>query len=412
LNRLKPAAPGERYHRWDAACPNLGVRVSDTGRITFYFVRRVQNQPNPRWIRLGRYPYQITLAEARARTKELLQQITEGHDPKAIAAAKRRETAARKTFGDIAGLYITYIENGTLRTGPALIGTIRRELLPVFGSYPIADITRQDIVGFVNDIIERGKVPTIGKRKGGQHAARNSLAVMRTLCAWALEAGHIDADPCGHIRKPSSLHGLTKYDLQRSRVLSDSELKSVWRAAGQMNYPFGPLVKLLILLGNRLRELSEAKWDELDEAKAELVIPAERIKMKRPFVVPLSSLTMGIITSLPRFDGYIFTTTAGVKPFTGFTAPKSKLDELSGVTGYTLHDLRRTCRTGLSALGTIKDEVCEAIIGHTVQGIKGVYNRYDYYAEKRAGLESWSRRVQSIVGDNVLPLKEQRRARL
>lgn len=93
-------------------------------------------------------------------------------------------------------------------------------------------------------------------------------------------------------------------------------------------------MKLLLLTGCRLSELSESSWVEYDLDKAELVVPPQRNKIKTGFVVPLSSLAMEIIGELPRFGGgYVFTTTKGDCPFSGSVAPKRKLDELSGVSG-------------------------------------------------------------------------------
>jgi integrase len=417
LKSLKPHPSGRARQFWDGACPNLGVRVSGTtGAVVFYLVRRV-NKPQPTWFRLGRYPYQITLPEARARAKELLQQITEGHNPHQIAARKRREAeaAARQaemsTFGAIAERYIRHVEglveDGKLRTGAVIIDRVRRELLPAFGTCPMVDISHRDIVGFVNKIIERGRRVTPGRRSGGRHAARHALAVLRQLCGWAMENGLIDTDPCARIKKPSHLHGLTKTDLQRSRVLSDDEVRAVWHAADQLNYPFGPLVKLLMLTGCRLRELSHASWgSELNVEKAELVIPPERTKTKILHVVPLSSLAQKIVAELPRFQNgdFVFTNQDGSKPLSSFAGPKAKLDSLANVPPFTLHDLRRTCRTGLSSIRGVDDAVAEAILGHAPKGIVGVYNRYSYADEKRQALEAWSQKVLSIVGDNVVSM--------
>src|SRR5262245_8405966 len=144
LKSLKPDPSGKTRQFWDGACPNLGVRVSGTtGAVTFYVVRRVGGQTAATWFRIGRYPFMMSLSGARARAKEIIQQITEGHNPRQIAVQKRHEAeaAARQaetsTFGAVAERYIRHVEglveDGKLRTGAIIIDRVRRELLPAFG---------------------------------------------------------------------------------------------------------------------------------------------------------------------------------------------------------------------------------------------------------------------------------------
>lgn len=413
LRGLKPSPDRKPKQFWDRACPNLGLRLSGTtGSINFYVVRRVGKNATgkntaARWIRIGRWPI-VELEAAREQALALVRQISAGKDPRQTAAAQKlaeeaaheAEAKAVKTFGGVAEAYIEYLEGGTLRTKDILVTRIRREFREWYG-LPLAEINHTKIVGFITDIRKRGNGQTNGKKRvGGPHPARHTWVLLRQICVWAVVNDYLDTDPCAKIRKPQLLHGLKKEDLERDRFLDDRELRLVWHAADAVGYPFGSLVKLLLLTGCRLRECSNLRWSEVDTIKSEIVIPAERVKIKKAHVVPLSSVAGELMETLPTFLNcdYVFTN-QGRTPIIGFTHPKRRLEELLGdqVAPFTLHDLRRSVRTGLASIPSVKSEVAEAILGHTIKGVEGVYNRYDYVGEKRAGLEAWAQKLLSIV---------------
>ena len=200
----------------------------------------------------------------------------------------------------------------------------------------------------------------------------------------------------------------------RVRVLTDSELCQVWWAAKSTPYPFGPLVQMLILTGQRLREVSSARWSEIDDCV--LVVPAGRMKAKLPHAVPLTGKPLAIIAALPHFqeshgqanDGYLFTTTNGKRPISGFSKMKKRLDQLieaarianggkdPRMPRWTLHDLRRTVRTRMSSLGVLP-LIAELVIAHKQTGISAVYDLHTYDSEKRAALKAWEDKLFSIV---------------
>ena len=115
-----------------------------------------------------------------------------------------------------------------------------------------------------------------------------------------------------------------------------------------------------------------------------------------------------IIESLPGFEGpYIFTTTGGARPVSGFSKAKSRADTLSGVTGWRVHDLRRTVRTGLAALG-INDTIAERVLGHAPAKLVQTYNVHQYREEKADALELWSRHIMETIKpppENVIKLR-------
>ncbi len=151
------------------------------------------------------------------------------------------------------------------------------------------------------------------------------------------------------------------------------------------------------------------RWSEIDRDNAVWVIAAYRTKSGRETEVPLLSLALKILDDLPRFtDGdYVFTTTGGRQPVSGFNRMKIRSDKLSGVSGWRLHDLRRSARTGLAELG-VPEIIAEMILNHAPRGtLTKIYNRHEYATEKRDALERWANRLREItepLPENVVPL--------
>jgi integrase len=184
----------------------------------------------------------------------------------------------------------------------------------------------------------------------------------------------------------------------RERTLTDAELRAVWDAAELMGYPYGPLFRLLILTGQREREVSDMSWSEIKFDQALWTIPAIRMKGARAHEIPLVATAVALLQSLPRFTAgeFVFTTTSGAKPVNGFSKAKARIDRLSGVENWKIHDLRRSMRTHLSAL-PVQDMVRELIIAHARPGLHKVYDQHNYRSEKCECLELWAARLKGIV---------------
>jgi integrase len=172
----------------------------------------------------------------------------------------------------------------------------------------------------------------------------------------------------------------------------------VWQAAERMGYPYGPVFQLLILTGQRERVVAEMSWSEVEFEKRLWTVPAKRMKGDRAHEAPVAPAAFALLESQPRWNGgdFIFTTTEGAKPINGFSKAKVRVDKLSGVSGWVIHDLRRTVRTHLSAL-PVEDLVRELVIAHAKPGLHKVYDLHAYQDEKRLCLELWETRLFSIV---------------
>jgi len=428
---------------WDTFRSNLGVRVTDKGARTFVVVRRLPGRRDPETVVLGGYDRaagkkpSLTLAEAREAAELTLAVLDRGQRPKELEEANRREEAKRRrdTFGAVAEAYITDHVAG-LRHAIEMEQIIRREFLgqrfvngqwvsdPVKHDHwrqtPIKDIARGEVVALIRTIKSRGKVAEGSRRRttGGPWAAHHALAAVRALFAWAIEQEvyGLDVSPCALIR-PAKLIGAKE---ARSRTLDDGELFVVWRAARKIGHPYGTLVKLLLLTGARLNEVAGARWQEIDLDRGLLTVPAGRMKMRTTHVIPLSPAASALLGTTPRFKGgdYPISTTAGQRQFSGFSKAKVRLDREiertrvalarlaqrrggeppipEPVPPFTLHDLRRTVRTRLSALGVLPT-VAELVIGHAQPGLHKVYDLHTFDAEKADALRRWEQHLLRIV---------------
>jgi integrase len=199
----------------------------------------------------------------------------------------------------------------------------------------------------------------------------------------------------------------------RQRVLNAAEMIQVWQAADALPSPFGAFVRALFVTGQRLREVANARWSEIDLDAKLWTIPAARMKGDAAHEVPLSPLAIEIVSSLAKPeerkpDSYVFSTTSGKAPISGFSKAKITLDRnineervrvdptASPIEAFVFHDLRRTMRTALSGL-PVPDLVAELVIAHAKPGLHKVYDQHAYREEKRRALDLWAAKLTSTV---------------
>jgi integrase len=395
LMALKPAAPGKRYMVWDEVVPSFGARVTDKGHVTFVVMRRLPGSGKLLRVALGNYPA-IPLAQARELARAAIAEIMQGRRPAEREEARRREAekSARANFTLVAEAFIRR-HVSRLRSSKAVEADIRRRLMPRWEGRPIDTITKSEVTSFIREVVD----------KSGPYAAYKVLAYTSKLFNWAIARDEwgLEHSPCERL-KPTDLIGKK---MVRQRILSDFELGLFWQATEVLPYPFGPLFRFLLLTGQRRTEAGEMTWAEVNLDQRLWIIPAQRMKGDAPHIVPLVDASVALLATLPRFAGggrYVFSTTGGERPVSGFSKPKGRADaimhRLAGteetLAPWRIHDLRRTVRTHFSALPS-SDMVRELAIGHARPGLHRVYDQFSYAAEKRALFEAWAERLIGIV---------------
>jgi integrase len=184
---------------------------------------------------------------------------------------------------------------------------------------------------------------------------------------------------------------------KRERVLDDSELQAVWRTAEQDEGPFGSFVRFTLLTAARRGESAGLRRAELSDGGKNWCIPGHRYKSGKDTLLPLSAAAQRIVAAMPVLAGgdYVFSAT-GAHPLSGFDDRKKAFDSACGVSGYRLHDLRRTARTLLSRAGVGADHA-EMCLGHALGGIRGTYDKFNYKPEKAAAFEKLAALLERIV---------------
>jgi integrase len=181
-------------------------------------------------------------------------------------------------------------------------------------------------------------------------------------------------------------------------VLGDDELARVLLAARRIGYPYGSIVELLALTGQRREEVAQLTWDEVDIAHSTWELPASRTKNGKLHIVYLSHEAIAVLNRTPAVGDFVFSL-SGVKPFQSFSAAKRELETLSGVSDWRLHDLRRTCVSGMARLG-VAPHVADKILNHqagTISGVAAVYQRHEFLAERRDALERWGTHIADLL---------------
>jgi integrase len=394
--KAKAQPDAERTIYWDTELRGFGLQVTAAGHRSYV----VQYRIGKRSRRMG-IDGRLGLAEARERARQLFGEVAYNRDP---LAEKRKAAALQEdTFQAIAEEYFAREDKKKdgekLRSLGQQRAVLKRLVYKRLGRMPIAIIRRSDVVKLLDHIEdERGAV-----------MADRTLAIIRRVMNWHASRSDDFRSPIvrGMARTKAS-------ERERTRVLKDDELRALWRAAEASASPFDALVRFLLLTGARRSEAARMRWNEISGSDWHLPCERNKVgkKMKEPLIRPLSAAAMEVIERLPRIGKgeWVFTNGVVLKdgqhPIGGFSHGKSILEKASGVTGWTLHDLRRTASTLMARAG-VNERHAEQCLGHVIRGMEGVYNRHDYRAERKLAYEKLSTLIEAIVHpvDNVIPLQ-------
>jgi integrase len=377
-----PTLPKDNIY-WDAGHPGFGVKVTPRGRKVFIALYRIGGAGS----RLRKYtigPYgRVTLAMARAQAQKIFAARLDGRDP----AAEKKEAKRRLVADRMDDLVATFIAErlSHLRTAKKLENRLRRDVLSRWGDRSVHEIKRRDVIDLVTEVSQRGS-----------GASRRVLKILKTFFRWCVGRAIIDFSPAEGIPNPGQ-------EIRRDRVLDDSELADIIVAARTMPMPFSGILDVLVLTGQRREEVTQMAWVEIDAQTRSWRIPAERSKNGKAHLVHLSEPAWAVIERRPRTHAIVFPT-SGKSHFQAFKLAKRELDRRSGVTGWWLHDFRRTVVTGMARLG-VPPHVADKILNHqsgTISGVAAVYQRHEFLVERKEALERWGQHVSDLIANAIV----------
>jgi integrase len=364
---------------WDAILPGFGVKVTPRGRKVFIVLYRAGGAGS----KLRKYtigPYgRVTLHQARVAAQKVFAARLEGRDP----AAEKREIKRRVVADRVEDLLETFVDQrlSQNRSGAEIARLLRREMAKAWAGKSVHEIGKRDVVEVVSAIEQRG-APV---------AANKALKSIKMFLRWCVGRAILEQSPAEGVPSPAK-------EVARDRVLSDEELARVILAARQIDDRYGCIVELLALTGQRREEVAKLAWVEIDLTRRLWTIPKSRTKNAKGHVVHLSDQSIAVLDRMKKQDNDDFAF-GGSKPFQDFARAKRKLDELSKITGWCLHDLRRTCVSGMARLG-VAPHVADKVLNHqsgAISGVAAVYQRHEFLAERKDALERWSAHVAQIV---------------
>lgn len=374
---------------WDEDLKGFGVRVSSLGSASYVVQFRMGGREAPtRRHTIGAHGSPWTPATAREEAIRILILVARGIDPIEADKQRRRE-AVDLAFSKYADSFSAACKGKGWKT--LVNRSIRLHLKPVLRNKPLPTITRSDVV----EVFDRMPDEQAANR-------RNVFAVLRRLFKWAISRGDILHSPMEGMETPPPVK-------PRDRWLGDAELRLIWQHAPRTHRCFGPIVRLLIVTGQRREEVAGLHWEELDRHEREWRLPSNRTKNGEPNTVPLNDLAITELDLVAKGEkwprhGRVFPTSTGAG-FTGYAKGKKKLDELIAdgdggpIAPWRLHDLRRTLATGFQRLG-VRFEVTEAVLNHvggSRAGVAGIYQRHDWRSEKREALALWNNHVAALL---------------
>ena len=369
IRALKAPDTGQRDY-WDDTIKGFGVRVSQGGRKTFILLLNRNRRA------IGKFP-SMSLAKAREDARKMLAQVELGH------------TFTSTTFNEALESYIEQHvkKNNKPSTAYEAERVLRRHYH--FGSRPLDAIKGNEIMRIVDAL----------PPSAGNHAFTHARSFFR----WCVRRRYIDRHPLEAVPLPNK-------PASRDRVITDTELRVIWNVAQSFPFPFGHIVSLLILTGQRVGETSALRWDYIDHDQRLITFPGIIVKNNTTHTFPFGEMADAVIRSIPRADDFAFPSRTTGKGFDGHNKSKYRFEKCcdaawqqlmkdanATMDHWTLHDLRRTFSTIHARIGT-PPHVTEALLNHktgTRSPIQRIYDRHTYIPEMRAAIGNYENYLTS-----------------
>jgi integrase len=393
---------------FDASTAGLALRVSAGGRKAWSFVFTSPRDGRRARVSLGAYPG-MSLATARGRALQCRGFLGEQppRDPRDVISA---EIQGAQTVQGLIDNYVAKHVRPTRRSAPETERRFLKNVSPIIGAVRVGELHRRDINRVIDPILDR-KSPI---------EATRTFEDLRAMLRWAARRGDLDRSPMEGMAKPAKSEA-------RVRVLSDEEIRTLWNGLPvslARSKSCQRILKLCLILLQRVGEISGMALAELELKKAQWIIPAARSKNGHAHLVHLPDLAIEIIEEAIEAAGkkakHVFPNPEGDGPLLGAVVARTvaRAHETSaefprgriGIEHWTAHDLRRTGVSNMAKLG-----VAPIVLGHVINhrsvtkaGVTlSVYSQYDYGKEKKEALDLWTARLSGIIGGgaSILQLK-------
>ena len=343
----------------------LQLRITSNGKRSWSLQYRYQGAM--RKYTIGSYP-EITLKDARARNIELRASIQAGNDPQ--TAKKLARSPSSTNVEECFEEYLRDYLKVNLKSWPEYERAMRRDVLLFVGKIELEALDKPAIRAVIRRITDRGRMVL----------ANRVLQYISKMLKWAVGVGYISVNPAADIPKPAK-------ERSRERVLSLNEVKSLLAACDSLAGVQADFVKFLLFSGQRLNEIAKLTHDEVMDDH--ISIPRDRSKSGEAIITPLLPHLRGILDGCPRGNGpFVFSTTLGNRPLSGFSQIKSQLQKASGVTDWTFHDFRRSMATALADAGIDQFNI-KCALNHKDNSVTGVYDRSYHIKAKSEALSKW-----------------------
>lgn len=405
------SAPASKSRISDTKSPNLALVLYPSGKKVWVWQGRVEGKV--RTITLGATAVH-SLSDARDWADKLTGARDEGAD--IVRSQKKAEsdqaTADGMTIDDLFNLYMEHDAAG-LRSADEKRRMYDYDIKPKIGKKLVRHVDHATLMAIIRE-----------KKRTAPVMSNRLVSLLQRLFRWATKNGrdltHMTDNPA---------EGLVKLSKEEpeDRFLSDYEIGLFFRALDDLESPMGEPAYLILFTGVRRNEAYEAQWREFNLAKGEWIIDGSRTKNGKELLLPLAPHIVTLLRS--RFEQtkaerskeereedrmlpiHVWPSKRGDWGMTGFSkflsALNAKMNELAKedketVASFSLHDVRRTLSSGMNGLrdargrAIVSSDVVERILNHTIQGVAGVYNRWDYYGEKKDALAVWADHLMEI----------------
>ena len=313
----------------------------------------------------------IKIDEAREKARKLVRAISAGED-------RSGPQSYRKVSDEWFKRHVEK-KDRKLRSGLNIRRYLDKHILPAWGGRDFATIKRTDVATLLDKVEDNS----------GPVAADLTLSIIRSISNWYATRDDNYVSPVVRGMRRSN-----PKERARDRILSDDEIRAVWKAA-EANGTFGAFVRLALLTGQRKDKIASMEWAHLDGAVWH--IPSTEREKGNAGDLKLPAAATEIIEQRSRFasNPYVLVGRGGGH-FNGFSVSKEAFDAKVRIPHWTIHDLRRTSRSLMSRAG-VRPHIAERVMGHAIAGVEGVYDRHEYRDEKGDALLVLANTIRDIV---------------